>query len=153
MPRPCGNELFGILKADDDIVQKMRVAAEEALKNAYCRYSDFSVGAAVLSAENKISAGCNVENASYGLTMCAERNAIFQAVAKGELSKDRKLKAVVIVTPKEKLTAPCGACRQVLYEFCEEADANIFIFGSKGEKTFKLSALLPHAFGPKDLGK
>ena len=141
------------MKADDAIVQKMRAAAEEALKNAYCRYSDFSVGAAVLSVDDKISAGCNVENASYGLTMCAERNAIFRAVAKGELSKDLKLKAVVIVTPQEKLTAPCGACRQVIYEFCEEADADILIFGSKGDKIFKLSALLPHAFGPKDLGK
>ena len=87
------------------------------------------------------------------LTICAERNAIFQAVAKGALSKDRKLKAVVIVTRAEKLTAPCGACRQVIYEFCEEADADIFIFGATGAASFKLSALLPHAFGPKDLGK
>src|SRR5438270_7464185 len=130
----------------------MRVAAETAMQNAYCRYSDFAVGAAVLSDDSEIFAGCNVENASYGLTMCAERNAIFQAVAKGALSKERKLKAVVVVTPTEKLTAPCGACRQVIYEFCEEADADIFIFGAKGAESFKLSALLPHAFGPKDLG-
>src|SRR4051812_21859703 len=140
------------MKASDPIVQQMRVAAEAAMKNAYCLYSDFRVGAAVLSAVDTIFAGCNVENASYGLTMCAERNAIFQAVAKGELSRGRKLKAVVVVTPQEKLTPPCGACRQVIYEFCEEADADIFIFGANNKvDSFKLSALLPHPFGPKDV--
>jgi len=152
LPGPRHNELLGVLKASDDIVQKMRAAAEAAMKNAYCLYSDFRVGAAVL-ADDKIFAGCNVENASYGLTMCAERNAIFQAVAAGALSRDKKLKAVVVVTRAKELTAPCGACRQVIYEFCEEADADIFIFGAKGAESFKLSALLPHAFGPKDLAK
>ena len=131
----------------------MRAAAEGAMKNAYCLYSNFRVGAAVLSEEGEIFAGCNVENASYGLTICAERNAIFQAVAKGAISKERKLKAVVVVTPAEKLTPPCGACRQVIYEFCEQADADIFIFGANKTGSFKLSALLPEAFGPKDLGK
>ena len=140
------------MDANDLVVGEMRVAAEAAMNNAYCRYSNFSVGAAVL-VDDKIFAGCNVENASYGLTMCAERNAIFQAVAKGELSKDRKLKAVVIVTGAEEVTAPCGACRQVIYEFCEDADADIFIFGKGCNASFKLSALLPHAFGPKDLEK
>jgi len=151
LPRPRRDELFGILKASDDIVQQMRVAAEAAMKNAYCSYSKFSVGAAVLAADGEIFAGCNVENASYGLTMCAERNAIFQAVAKGALSKERKLKAVVVVTPNKKLTPPCGACRQVIYEFCEEADADIFIFGGNNACSFKLSTLLPEAFGPENL--
>ena len=141
------------MKANDQIVQKMRAEAEAAMKNAYCLYSNFRVGAAVLSEEGEIFAGCNVENASYGLTICAERNAIFQAVAKGAISKERKLKAVVVVTPAEKLTPPCGACRQVIYEFCEQADADIFIFGANKTGSFKLSALLPEAFGPKDLGK
>ena len=141
------------MKVNDEIVQKMRAEAEAAMKNAYCLYSDFRVGAAVLSEEGEIFAGCNVENASYGLTICAERNAIFQAVAKGAISKERKLKAVVVVTPAEKLTPPCGACRQVIYEFCEQADADIFIFGANKTGSFKLSALLPEAFGPKDLGK
>ena len=139
------------MTADDPIVQKMRAAAEAALKNAYCRYSKFCVGAAVLTAEGEIFSGCNVENASYGLTMCAERNAIFQAVAAGALSEQRKLKAVVVVKSAEKLTAPCGACRQVIYEFCEEGDADIFIFGANNAGTFKLSALLPEAFGRKDV--
>lgn len=136
---------------DDLVVGEMRVAAEEAMKNAYCRYSRFRVGAAVLSDAGEIFAGCNVENASYGLTMCAERNAIFQAVAEGAITKERKLKAVVIVTAATKLTPPCGACRQVIYEFCEEADADIFIFGGNEVGSFKLSALLPDAFGPKDV--
>ena len=139
------------MERDDLIVQKMRGAAEAALKNAYGRYSEFCVGAAVLTEAGEIFAGCNVENASYGLTMCAERNAIFQAVAAGALSEQRKLRAVVVVTSAEKLTAPCGACRQVIYEFCEEADADIFIFGASNAGSFKLSVLLPGAFGPKDL--
>jgi cytidine deaminase len=122
------------------------VAAEAAMKNAYCRYSKFRVGAAVLSEDGEIFSGCNVENASYGLTMCAERNAIFQAVAKGL----RKLKAVVIVTPTDKATPPCGACRQVINEF--GPDAEIFIFGSGSvAQQWKLSDLLPDAFGPDNL--
>ncbi|HEX4640002.1 MAG TPA: cytidine deaminase [Chthoniobacterales bacterium] len=137
---------------DDLIVREMQVAAEAAMKNAYCRYSKFRVGAAVLAESGKIFAGCNVENASYGLTICAERNAIFQAVAEGAIGENRKLKAVVIVTPTEKLTPPCGACRQVIYEFCERTDADIFIFGAKDKiSSFKLSTLLPEAFGPRDL--
>src|SRR3954468_11959225 len=135
------------MNADDLIVREMQVVAEGAMKNAYCRYSNFQVGAAVL-AEGEIFAGCNVENASYGLTICAERNAIFQAVAK----RFRKLKAVVIVTPTEKATPPCGACRQVINEF--GAEAEIFVFGSgQVAQQWKLSDLLPEAFGPEDLGK
>ena len=140
-----------MMKLDDPVVNQMRDAASAAMNNAYCRYSKFRVGAAVLTADEEIFAGCNVENASYGLTMCAERNAIFQAVAKGALSKERKLKALVVVTPTEKPTPPCGACRQVIYEFCEEADADIFIFGANNADSFKLSMLLPDAFGPKDV--
>ena len=134
------------MKSDDAIVQEMRAAARAAMEKAYSPYSNFRVGAAVLTADNKIFAGCNVENVSYGLTMCAERNAIFQAVAKGS----RKLRAVVIVTEDEQLTPPCGACRQVINEF--GPDAEIFIFGSgkKGKKT-SLPKLLPYAFTVKNL--
>src|SRR5438270_12284084 len=110
------------MKMDDLVVQEMRVAAETAMNNAYCRYSKFRVGSAVLTSGGEIFAGCNVENASYGLTMCAERNAIFQAVAKGH----RVITAAVIVTPKREVT-PCGACRQVMNEFGPEAD--VFLFG------------------------
>ena len=136
------------MDSGDGIVQKMRVAAKAAMENAYCRYSDFRVGAAVLMGGEDIFVGCNVENASYGLTMCAERNAIFQAIAKGH----RDLKAVVVVTPTEEATPPCGACRQVINEFNPEAD--IFIFGrDDAGQQFKLSELLPHAFGPQNLGR
>jgi cytidine deaminase len=128
----------------------MRAAARAAMRNAYCRYSKFRVGAAVLTAEGEIFARCNVENASYWLTMCAERNAIFQAVAKGALAKDRKLKAVAIVTPKEKLVSPCGACRQVINEFGPNAEIFIFGGGKNGQK-ITLSKLLPRAFGPLNL--
>jgi cytidine deaminase len=140
------------LKANDNIVQEMRAAARAAMRNAYCRYSKFRVGAAVLTADGEVFAGCNVENASYGLTSCAERNAIFQAVAKGALSKDRKLKAVVIVTPKNKLIPPCGACRQVINEFGPNAAVFIFGRGKTGQK-IALSQLLPRAFGPLNLGR
>jgi cytidine deaminase len=135
------------MKATDDIVQRMLTEARAAMKNAYCRYSKFRVGAAVLSAEGEIFAGCNVENASYGLTMCAERNAIFQAVAKGR----RDIRAVVIVTATKESTPPCGACRQVVNEFGPDAEVFLFGKGKTGTK-FKLSKLLPRAFGPKNLG-
>ena len=136
------------MKPSDPVVQEMRAAARAAMKNAYCRYSKFRVGAAVLTADGEIFAGCNVENASYGLTMCAERNAIFQAVAKGH----REIKAVVVVTAKRELAPPCGGCRQVINEFGPEAEVFIFGRGKNGTK-LKLSKLLPLAFGPLNLGR
>ena len=105
-------------------------AFRAAMANAYCRYSKFRVGAAVLTADGEIVAGCNVENASYGLTMCAERSAIFQAVAQGH----RDLKAVVIVTPTRSPTPPCGACRQVINEFGPNAEVFLFGKGKSGTK-------------------
>lgn len=132
----------------DPQVEKMREAAREAMRNAYPEYSDFAVGAAVLTGTGKTFVGCNVENASYGLTMCAERNAIFQAIAQGQ----RDLKAVVVVTPTEKPTTPCGACRQVINEF--NPDADIFCFAEGNVvRQFKLTELLPHAFGPRNLDR
>jgi cytidine deaminase len=161
LPKRClsrarRDELLGILtddeesgmNADDLVVGEMRVAAEAAMNNAYCRYSKFRVGAAVLSEGGEIFSGCNVENASYGLTMCAERNAIFQAVAQGL----RKLKAVVVVTPTNTATPPCGACRQVIHEFGPEAEIFVFGTGDVAQK-FKLADLLPNAFGPENLGE
>jgi cytidine deaminase len=127
-------------------VQKMREAAEAAARAAYCPYSNFPVGAAVLSSEGEIFAGCNVENASFGLTICAERNAIFQAISKGR----RSIRAVVIVTPIGGLTPPCGACRQVINEFGPEAD--VFVFSKDDQRShFKLTELLPNAFGPDNI--
>src|SRR3954464_8189422 len=119
LPRAGDNELLGVLimESDDLVVGEMRVAAETAMKNAYCRYSKFFVGAAVLAEDGQILAGCNVENASYGLTICAERNAIFQAVAASGVESPPELRAVLVYTPTPAPTAPCGACRQVINEF------------------------------------
>lgn len=115
-------------------------AAKQARKNAYAPYSQFPVGAALLSKSGRIYTGCNVENSSYGLTICAERNAIFSAVAAGE----REFEALVIAAKNAKVY-PCGACRQVLAEFCD--DLTIRIVGEDGEQTeTRLSEILPHAF-------
>jgi cytidine deaminase len=130
----------------DPKVHKMRDAALAAAENAYCPYSKFAVGAAVLSTKGEIFSGCNVENASYGLTMCAERNAIFEAIAKGH----RDIKAIALVTKTGRLILPCGACRQVISEF--NPDADIFCFGNDElPKHFKISALLPAAFAQTDI--
>jgi len=134
------------MKASDAVIRKMRAAAEGAAEKAYCPYSKFPVGAAVLTQEDEIFVGCNVENASLGLTMCAERNAVFQAVAKGH----RRIVAVVIVTPTSAPVSPCGACRQVINEFGNHAE--IFSFDKDGDvQYFRLDRLLPEAFGPDRL--
>ena len=124
----------------------MRTAAIEAAKRAYCPYSRFSVGAAVLTSEGRIYSGCNVENASYGLTICAERNAIFQAVA----CNSRKIVAVMIYTSTPSPTAPCGACRQVINEFGPKA-AVYCVCDGKEELCIPVTELLKHAFGPQNL--
>jgi cytidine deaminase len=123
-------------------------AAKKASRNAYCRYSDFRVGAAVLGRSGAIAAGCNVENASYGLTICAERNAVFQLIAEGE----RDITAVVVYTPTPTPTAPCGACRQVLNEFGPDMAVICVCDGSDRIET-TLGQLLPQAFGPRNLAK
>ena len=119
------------------------VAAHEA---AYCPYSRFRVGAAILTSTGEIFAGCNVENASYGLTICAERSAVFGMVARGR----RDIVAVAVYTPTQIPSAPCGACRQVLNEFGPDADVFLFCDASDDVRT-TLAQLLPHAFGPKNL--
>lgn len=120
--------------------------AQEAYDKAYVPYSHYPVGAATLWSSEKIFAGCNVENASFGLTVCAERNSIFQAIAHGE----RKLKAVAIAVPTETFPSPCGACRQVLREFAE--DCLVILVNGQGETQLtQLKALLPDSFGPEFL--
>ena len=127
-------------------IEPLRQAAAGASRLSYSPYSGFPVGAAVLTESGEVFAATNVENASYGLTICAERNAIFHAVVKGS----RKIKALLIYTPTGEPTAPCGACRQVLYEFGPQAD--IFsVCDSDKVLHHKLSELLPEAFGPQSL--
>jgi cytidine deaminase len=121
-------------------------AARDASTRAYCRYSKFPVGAAVLTTDGAITVGCNVENASYGLTICAERNAVFRAVADGH----RHILAVVVYTPTDKPTAPCGACRQVLSEFGHDAQVVSACQTSEVLRT-SVRKLLPDAFGPGGL--
>lgn len=136
------------MAVSDAMIQKLRAQAERAAERAYAPYSNFKVGAAVLGAGGQIFAAPNVENASYGLTICAERNAIFQAVAAGE----RQISALVLFTPTAQPTAPCGACRQVLSEFGPEAE--VFSFSPSGASLRTTAKeLLPGAFGPASLDR
>ncbi|HVU24704.1 MAG TPA: cytidine deaminase [Opitutus sp.] len=130
----------------DATLRQLEDAARTASHAAYAPYSKFRVGAAVRASSGKIYSGCNVENASYGLCNCAERTAIFTAVAHGERSID----AVVVFTPTQTPTAPCGACRQVINEFGPDAVVVSFC-ESAGRIEETLSALLPRAFGPTNL--
>jgi cytidine deaminase len=129
-------------------IRRLEAAARAAAKSAYSPYSKFNVGAAVLAGSGKIYPGGNVENASYGLSICAERTAIFTAVAAGE----RALEALAVYTPTPAPTMPCGACRQVLHEFGSQALV-ISICNSSRRLESTLPALLSHAFGPENLIK
>lgn len=121
-------------------------AAMAVQKQAYAPYSNYPVGAAILAENGVIYAGCNVENASYGLTICAERNAVFQMVADG----CQRMLAVVVVT--ENGGSPCGACRQVLVEF--SADIPVVLADTKGGlRTTSLYTLIPDHFGPEHLSE
>lgn len=125
--------------------KKLLAAALAARENAYAPYSKFKVGAAVETADGHIFTGCNVENASYGLTCCAERNAVFAAIGSGA----RSFKALCVVADTEEPVAPCGACRQVLAEFPFE---KIILANCKGRtKIMTVAELLPYGFGPEAL--
>jgi cytidine deaminase len=121
-------------------------AARRAAARAYAPYSGFPVGAAVLGRSGRVHAGCNVENASYGLSICAERSAVFRAIGAGETG----IEALVIYTPTPLPTAPCGACRQVLSEFGARLRVLCLCDGPQLVDT-TLDALLPSRFGPRDL--
>ena len=119
--------------------QDLLVAARQARQKAYAPYSNFGVGAALRTRSGLVFSGCNVENASYGLTICAERVALFKAVSAGK----RRFKAVAIYA--DRLAYPCGACLQALAEFSPEME--VYLASSKGEaKRFNLKDLLPHPF-------
>lgn len=121
-------------------------AARDALERAYCPYSRVRVGAAVLDEAGRVFTGCNVENASFGLTICAERNAVARAVSEGAGG----LVAVAIATDRPERLSPCGACRQVLAEFAP--DLLVIAVGASGTRArWRLGELLPAAFQPEDL--
>jgi len=128
------------------IIRRLETAARAVAKSSYSPYSKFRVGAAVLTASGKIHVGANIENASYGLCMCAERTAIFTAASAG----DRSLKAVVVYTPTATPTMPCGACRQVINEFGPDALV-VAVCDSDARMESTLPELLKHAFGPENL--
>lgn len=122
-------------------------AAREAARTAYAPYSGFEVGAAILTGGGAVHAGCNVENASYGLTICAERNAATSMVSAG--GGDRRIRAVAISSPKVSPCFPCGACRQVLREFgCEEV---VVEDASGALRRYPFEEILPNSFGPEHL--
>ncbi len=129
-------------------LESVMEAAREASKSAYAPYSNFRVGAAILTEGGAIHAGCNVENASYGLAICAERNATTtMAFATPE---DREIRLVAVFSPDASPCFPCGACRQVLREFgCKEV---VVEEASGGLRRYPFEEILPHAFGPEDLG-
>ena len=120
--------------------------AVEAKSNALPTYSNFFVGAALLTKDDKIYTGCNIESSSYSLTICAERTAIFKAISEGE----RKFKAIAVAGDTEGFISPCGACRQVISDLC--GDIDVVLVNSKNEtKVMKTSELLPFAFSDNDL--
>ena len=117
--------------------------AIEVSKYSYSPYSKFAVGACLETEDGSIYTGCNFENSSYGLSICAERNAIGSAIAEGK----RKIKAIAIYSPNQDNCAPCGACRQVLHEFCENDSELDVILKNKDElKIYTLEQLLPESF-------
>lgn len=126
-------------------------AAFEAMEKAYSPYSNCKVGAALLTTDGKVYTGCNVENASYGATNCAERTAFFKAISEGE----REFSKIAIVGGFEgkvrDMFMPCGVCRQVMVEFCD-SDFEVLVASSEESfEIFKLSQLLPHSFNEKNL--
>ncbi len=133
---------------DEDQKQSLIAAARRAAERAYAPYSGFPVGAAVLTIDGAVITAGNVENASYGLTICAERSAISAAVAAGH----RQVRAIAVVAPKALGTTPCGACRQVLNEFVPaDGEMTILLDGEEGIDQISLSELLPRSFGPRTL--
>lgn len=132
---------------DNNTLNKVIAEAKAAYHNAHAPYSNFHVGAAALTSSGAIVKGCNVENASYGLTVCAERNCISHAVVNG----NKKFEFIVIYTEQEALTPPCGACRQVISEFFLP-DAFVIAVNHLNEKKYwTVQGLLPDAFTPQYL--
>lgn len=125
---------------------KLIKAAIKARENAHAPFSNFKVGATLMTKKGKVFTGCNIENATYGLTICAERTAIFKAISEGE----KEFAAIAVVADTEQLTPPCGACRQIIWELC--GDIPVIFANLKGEsETVAMSELLPRAFDTKFL--
>ena len=129
-------------------IDRLLDLAEEARDHSYATYSKYHVGAALLTADGQIYQGCNIENAGFTPTVCAERTAFFKAVYDGH----RAFKAIAIIATGEEMGFPCGVCRQVMAEFCDRDF--IIVTGNRDRTKVDVSdfeTLLPHTFGPKDL--
>jgi cytidine deaminase len=122
-------------------MNKLLEAALAAQENAHAPFSKFKVGAAIEDETGRIFTGCNVENATYGLTICAERVAVFKAISEGA----RKFTRIAVAADTDVLTPPCGACRQILWEFCGDAELTLVNLQGKTE-TFRLKELFPRPF-------
>lgn len=129
-------------KPASGVRERLEHAASKVMKNAHAPYSNFHVGAAILLTNGKMFTGCNVENASYGMTNCAERTAIFSAVA--ELGPKIEIEAVAVTNDKGAPCSPCGACRQVIFEF--GPNATIYFQSVNGPKDAHITKLLPEGF-------
>jgi cytidine deaminase len=129
-------------KLSSEQSQSLVRAARKAMRHAYAPYSHFRVGAAFLTSKGELFSGCNVENASYGLSNCAERTAIFAAIAQS--GSKLNIRAVAVVNDQGVPCSPCGACRQVIYEF--GPDATVFFQTAKGWKESHITELLPEGF-------
>ena len=129
-------------KSSTGFRKRLEHAATRVMSNAHAPYSKFRVGAAILLTNGKIFSGCNVENASYGLCNCAERTAIFTAVA--EMGPKIEIQAVAVTNDRGMACSPCGACRQVIYEF--GPNATVFFQGTDGPKQAHIKELLPEGF-------
>lgn len=133
------------MAVSEETWKRLIAAAHEVSINAHAPYSGFHVGAALLTPDDEIIVGCNVENATFGATVCAERNALATAVAQGKT----KFTALAVITPADHPVAPCGICRQVLAEFCDDLD--ILMVTENGLRLHvTLDELLPHRFTSKD---
>ncbi len=124
-------------------------AAQAARENAHAPYSQFRVGAAVETMDGRVFTGCNVENASYGLTVCAERVAVWKAMSEGV--RPGEFRRIAVCADTERLTPPCGACRQILWEFC--GDVAVTLGNLEGRtREYRMKELLPDAFDESLLG-
>ncbi len=137
---------------EEEWINKLKAAALSQVEKAYAPYSGFQVGAALLTEDGKIYTGCNIENAAYTPTICAERTAFFKAVSEGE----REFKAICIAGGKggtvDDFTPPCGVCRQVMMEFTDPEHFQIILTNGAGDvKIYTLKELLPEGFGPEEL--
>ena len=141
-----------MLDIDAVNLNELVTLAKQICRSAYCPYSHFRVGAVLLTEQGAVYSGCNIENASYGLTICAERNAVCQMVANTVIASERVIRILAMYTPTAEPATPCGACRQVLNEFARDA---LILCACDGPGVIRMTLreMLPLAFGPPKPGE